>query len=136
MTIQFDKKYWPECGSRIGIRPADGYDLNDLWDTHRDQSSVFVAEALIADPPDIYLALESHADVTVSLWEVGGDTVMVSEPLVDLIDRSYRDYDQIRGPEQEQDVKDTLAQLERISDAISRARDELKKQLDEYASTA
>lgn len=130
--VNFDKRYWPECGATIGQRPSEPYDLRDLWQDHEEQAAVFVAEALVYDPPRISFQLSSEANIKVFLWSVGGDCLTVEEPLAELIDASYRVYDHIRSDEQAEDVKERLTQLELVAAAIARARGFLEGQLKQY----
>jgi hypothetical protein len=131
--VRFDKEYWPKCGTMVDARP---YDLNDLWDDYDDQASVFIAEALISKPPFIHLDVGEGCDVAnvaVSFWEVGGDTIVAYAPLSELIEKSCRVYDKIRSLGQADDAKCMLAQLEEVSSSLARARDYLEQQLNDFA---
>ena len=74
MTIISEKKHWPKGGTNLAV------DLGDLWDKFEDQASIFVAEALIHDPPHAHIDLEA-GEIETFLWTVGNDVVCLREAL-------------------------------------------------------
>jgi hypothetical protein len=124
MAVEFDRIYWPECGTIIAAAlPAD---LDDLWEYHADQASVFVAEAIIENPPRVFF--QGDGRIEIFLWTVGGDTLVLYEPLDQLIaDMDF--YDGIRSQEQADDVIAQIATLEKIEAAIATAKNRMHEQL-------
>lgn len=115
--VTHDRSYWPECGTIIPT--ALPTDLNDLWDRHGDQAEVFVAEALISNAPHAHL---SHGQVEVFLWSVGGDTLVLYQPFTELIEEVATEYSELRSDAEADDVRDQIAELEKIEAAITAAK--------------
>lgn len=130
MAVNFDKSYWPDCGTVVPSIPED---LNELWEYRADQAAVFVAEAIIQDEPSSHVMLEGGtAKVETFLWSVGGDTLTVEEDLSDLIRASARVYEVIVSPAQEQDVVERLSSLDAVEKSLAEARSFLSGQLTAY----
>lgn len=125
MNLKFDRSYWP---SEVMEVPAKPYDLADLWVDCEDQASVFVAEALIDDPPDFRVSLEDgKPQAECFLWTVGGDTVTLYADLCEAI-TDDSDYEGLAlSPEQAGDVRERLAALDLLSAAIQTARDKYNR---------
>jgi hypothetical protein len=128
--IHFDKTYWPKAGTLV---PSIPHDLNDLWDEYEDQASIFIAEALIDNPPDSRINLQAaEPEIKTYLWSLGGDCITMRESLIVLISESVLDYNQIKSVAQAQDLEQRLANLQKMEDAIDRAKKYLINQLDEF----
>lgn len=120
--VTFDRSYWP----------AKPISLDDILAEHPDEAEIFVAESLINDPPTMTVHVDGEdAEIQVFLWSVGGDTVAVTEPLVELIEET-EGYGEIISEEQAEDVKKRLANLEKLENAIQNVKDRLNKELTVY----
>lgn len=129
-TAHFDKSYWPSTGTSVPTLPAD---LNDLWETCEEQATVFVAEALLGDPPRIGIDLTGDgAVIEVFAWDVGGDTISFREPLVDVITSDIDLFGPIRGDAQAAELEQFIANLSKVVEAAERGKKQAHKMLDEY----
>jgi hypothetical protein len=113
-SIQYDESYWPGTGTTIDKLPTD---LLDLWDTFPDQAETFVAKALIdASTAGIVLHFSSgEPTITDYLWQVGGDTLVREENLVDLLN-------DINPDTHPTDLSNQIAGLEKLEVAIIKAK--------------
>jgi len=130
MSLRLDRDCWPKSGTLVESLPKD---LNDLWAGFEDQAAVFVAEALISDPPHSCIDLRGDAPrAETFLWTVGGDCVTLEENLIELIEYSARDYDKILSDAQRADVTEQIEGLDKIEGAVKAARARLSALLDDY----
>jgi hypothetical protein len=93
--VCFDRKFWPKQQSAAKIEIK----FEDLWENYSDEMSVEVAKALIDDPPRFHVILEEQgAQMRCSLWNVGGDTLIIHRDLIKFIDGIVdRAFDQVDG---------------------------------------
>lgn len=116
--MTFDKTHWPQTGTIINA--AIPNDLQDLWEDHEEQASVFVAEALLSDPA--FMAAYMIADevgVEAFIWSVGGDTITINEKLSSIVIEFGNTYDKIYGPAQADDLLTHIAALEKLEETIA-----------------
>jgi hypothetical protein len=137
--VNFDKSFWPESGTTVPAMPTD---LDDLWGGDlEDQASTFVAHALISNPPRMCLSLNArpeHAEILVYLWDIGGDCLVIHEPLPELIiESAHFYYDKITSNAQAEDVQSHIKALQEVMRAASEASAHLEKLLADFkASTS
>lgn len=128
---RYNREYWPKCGTLIDTTFPN--DLNDLWDKHAEQATVFVAEAIIShDTTTICRLNDDQIEIEVFLWTVGGDVITTTATLEDLIVEFSDTYSQLYGPAQEEDLNEHIAALERLEETISTAKDHMKSLIDEF----
>jgi hypothetical protein len=133
--VEYDREFWPESGTNISTSfPTD---LNLLWHNYEDQACVFVAEALIADPPSTHITSGVDGlEIETFLWEVGGDTLVCSESLDECIVRSARnEYNFVVSQDQADEVLEQIAKLEKTEAAIKEAKKYLQDMVDAFRST-
>jgi hypothetical protein len=104
-----------------------------MWDIADDQAAVFVAEALISDPPDMTLHnRDAEVKVVVFVWSVGGDTITLERPLAPLIVEFGNDYDSVRSTAQADDVAEQIAALDEVEKAIKTAKSHMQDMLKKW----
>ena len=119
--IEFDKKFWPKTGTKISKQFP--HDLTDLWSEFPDQTTVFIAEALIDNEPRVYIHLDDGEPmVEVFLWEVGGDTLSLKVNIANILTEDLLSL-RCFSDEQREEVSNHLKALDVLTEAIN----EMKK---------
>lgn len=123
--MQFDRDQWPKEGTQISHLPAD---LKDLWDTFPEQAAVFIAEALVNNPPRIGVDLET-CSIEIFLWEVGGDVIVLRTDLPTEIEFAAELYDTVTSEEQADEARRQIASLDRIAISTEAAKQSILQQI-------
>ena len=115
---EYDKSYWPDCGTTIAALPND---LNELWTNYSDQAETFVAESIVNESyAGMWLDI---GDVEIAIidpvWGIGGDTIVHKQPFTDFIQSAFNMYADLKHPE---DQQNWLTALDKMEAAIKDAR--------------